>query len=109
MMICPLMTESLQMLLSNLVWSVYWQSQWHAALTHLVSRCCLFLFQDRPYGVQGTRDIIERPHAPSGVAAFMSAHSKNPYSTAYAGEYAANGSEQRILPRGITVININLI
>ena len=28
------------------------------------------------------RDITERPHAPSGVAAFMSAHSKNPYVTA---------------------------
>ena len=27
------------------------------------------------------RDITERPHAPSGVAAFMSAHSKTPYIT----------------------------
>ena len=27
------------------------------------------------------RDITERPHIPSGVAAFMSAHSKTPYTT----------------------------
>ena len=27
------------------------------------------------------REITERPHAPSGVAAFMSAHSKTPYIT----------------------------
>ena len=27
------------------------------------------------------RDITERPHAPSGVAVFMSAHSKTPYIT----------------------------
>ena len=27
------------------------------------------------------RDITERPHAPSGVAVFMSAHSETPYIT----------------------------
>ena len=28
-----------------------------------------------------SREITERPHAPSGVAAFMAAHSKTPYIT----------------------------
>ena len=31
--------------------------------------------------ISSARDITERPRAPSGVAAFMSAHSKTPYIT----------------------------
>ena len=31
--------------------------------------------------ITSPREITERPHAPSGVAAFMSAHSKTPYIT----------------------------
>ena len=37
------------------------------------------------------RDITERPHAPSGVAAFMSAHSKTPCVTPSMGHFSGNG------------------
>ena len=38
-----------------------------------------------------SRDITERPHAPSGVAVFVSAHSKTPYITPSMDFYSVNG------------------
>ena len=35
----------------------------------------------QPSTIRAAQDITERPHAPSGVAALMSDHSKTPYST----------------------------
>ena len=37
------------------------------------------------------RDIAERPRGPSGVAAFMSAHSKTPYITPSMDFYSGKG------------------
>ena len=41
----------------------------------------LLLDRTTVYHQELTREITECPHAPSGVAAFMSAHSKTPYIT----------------------------
>ena len=38
-----------------------------------------------------TKEITERPRAPSGVAAFMSAHSKTPYITLSMEVYSVKG------------------
>ena len=51
------------------------------------------------------RDITERPHAPSGVAVFMSAHSKTPYFTPSLwerGSTGAQGGSSCNLPCGTT-------
>ena len=49
------------------------------ALLHGAARPRPWRAQDSLYHDQGKN--TERPHAPSGVAAFMSAHSKTPYIT----------------------------
>ena len=41
------------------------------------------------------REITERPHAPIGVAAFMSAHSKTPYITPSMAFPSGNGVVRR--------------
>ena len=45
------------------------------------AECTAFVAAYTQIRARASRDITERPHAPSGVAAFMSAHSKIPYST----------------------------
>ena len=53
------------------------------------------------------REITERPHAPSGVAAFVSAHSKTPYITPSMdsplgkGKYGGAGGSSWDLPSGV--------
>ena len=53
-----------------------------ARASNVSTACATFALDVTGRGcVRLSRDITERPRAPSGVAAFMSAHSKTPYIT----------------------------